>query len=329
MLQRNESYFFLPVPFALALCGMVFCIWNIHGGDSIPCVSAGCTLFHDFTLAGFSLWWPGAAGFAISALCAMSGRLVLGKFWASLTLFFDCLLLILMLSTSPCLPCLLASLLLALAYLSFLLAAHAKKRSFAGLQFSILLVVWGCLFIANFGALAREHARPWAMQAPINDQDLVARAYFSPSCPACLQLVRELPPDQTAKLAWYPVAETNRDLSVIAAMQERLRQGDSIPQALATAIDTPLAGQWALFQADMLLLQFRLWRNQAHVINSGNTLPLLEFTGVPSFMTQPRRIDAPPSQPKTVPQPVDQDLSLPPELTIIGRCGPQDDALCP
>ena len=328
MLQRHESYSFLPAPFGFALCGLAFCAWNVWGADSIPCISAGCTVFRDFTIAGFSLWWPGMVGFAALALCALFGRLTIGKFCAAFGLTLDCLLLILMLSASSCLPCLLAALLLALTYLCFLLAAHTRQRTFTGLKFSTLLTVWACLFVANLGGLARENVEPWAMQAPANARDLVARAYFSPSCPACRQLVRELPLDQAAKLAWYPVAEKGSDLRIIAAMLQRLLQGDAMAEALSAALETPLTGQWLLFQSDMLLLQFRLWRNQAHVVEHGNTLPLLEFSGIPAFMLQAPRA-ATPRPPKPVQQPVGQDPTLPPELNIIGRCGPQSDTPCP
>ncbi|MDR2727426.1 MAG: hypothetical protein LBC10_05495 [Deltaproteobacteria bacterium] len=328
MLQRHESHSFLPAPFGLALCGLIFCAWNVWNADSVPCISAGCALFRNFTLVGISLWWPGIFGFAVLALCALSGRLRLGKFCAALGLILDCLLLILMLGTSPCLTCLFAALLLALAYLCFLLAAHTRQRTFTGLRFSILLAVWACLFVANLGGLARENAGPWAMQTPANAQAPVARAYFSPSCPACRQLVRELPPDQAAKLAWYPVAEKGHDLRVIAAMLERLRQGDAMDQALSAALEAPLTGQWTLLP-DMLLLQLRLWRNQTHVIESGNTLPLLEFPGVPAFLLQPRSAAAPLPAPNTMPQTADQDPALPPELNIIERCGPQADTPCP
>jgi hypothetical protein len=329
MLQRRDPHFFLPAPFGLALCGAAFCAWNAWSADAIPCISVGCTLFSEFTLAGASLWWAGVAGFAVLALCAALGRLESGKLCAALGLSIDCLLLMIMLGTSPCLPCLLAAFLLALAYLCFLLTAHTRQRTFAGLRFSILLAIWACLFVANLGSLARESVKPWAMRTPINAGDLVARAYFSPSCPSCRQLVRGLPPDQADKLAWHPVAEKEHDLRVIAAMQHRLRQGDAMDQALSAALETPLAGQWALIRADMLLLQFRLWRNQAHVMEQGGVLPLVEFLGAPAFMLQPRRAAAPASPAsKNAPQP-GQDAALPPELSIIGRCDPQADASCP
>jgi hypothetical protein len=332
MLQRHEARSFLPAPFAFALCGVAFCVWNVQSGDSIPCLTAGCTLFRNFTVAGVSLWWSGVAGFAILGLCALSGRLGLGTFCAALGLTLDCLLLLVMLGTSSCLPCLFAGLLLALTYLCFLVASHARQvqqRTSTGPLFSILLVAWACLFVANFGGMARENAEPWAMQAPADPQELVARAYFSPSCPACRQLVRELPPDQAAKLAWHPVAETDNDLRIIAAMLERLRQGDAMPQALAAALEAPLAGQWAILRSDMLLLQFRLWRNQAHVMEHSEILPLIEFSGVPAFMFQPRRIVAPQPAPKAIPQPAGHDAVLPTELNIVGRCVPQADAPCP
>ena len=334
MLQRHESHSFLPIPFGIALCGLAFCGWNLWSADTLPCVSAGCTLFRNFSVAGVSLWWLGVFGFAVLAACSLAGRLTLGKAFAALGLALDCLLLVLMLGTAPCLPCLGAALLLALTYLFFLLAAHSRQRTFTGTNFSILLVLWGCLFIANFGGLIRDSLQPWAMLSPAASQETAIKAYVSPSCPACRQLVRELPTAQADKIAWFPVAENEQDLRVIGAMLIRLREGDSLSKALPAALEAPLAGKWALLQPDMLLLQLRLWRNQAHVMENGGIMPHLEFSGVPAFMLPQARPAAPHvssqtgSSPRPAPRATGQDPNLPSELDIINRCT-QSGEPCP
>lgn len=287
MLQRHESYSFLPIPFGIALCGLAFCAWNLWSADTVPCLSSGCTLFQDFTIAGLSLWWLGLAGFAALFACALAGRLSLGRICAAVGVFLDCVLLALMLTASPCLPCLGAGLLLAATYVFFVQAAMQRQRSFSGWRFSPLLALWGCLFIANFGGFAHDATSPWVLKAA-SSGDTAIRAFFSPSCPACRQLVRELPPAQADKVNWLPVAEQEHDLRVIGAMLPRLRNGESLADALPAALENPLAGKWVLLQPEILMLQLRLWRNHAHVMRNGGTLPLLEFSGLPTFMLSPR-----------------------------------------
>ncbi len=327
MLQRHGPYYFLPIPFGIALCGLAFCAWQLWSADTLLCVSAGCTLFQTFSLAGLSLWWAGVGGFAVLAACALAGRLALGKTCAALGVLLDGLLLVLMLTTAPCLPCLAVALLLALTYLFFLLAAQNKQRTFSGFKFSTLLAVWACLFVANLGGLIKEAAEPWAMLKPSATQDTLIKAYFSPSCSACRQLVRDLPPAQADKITWFPVVEEEHDLRILGAMLERLRLGDALAPALAAALENPLAGKWALLRPDILMLQLRVWRNQAHVLEHGGTLPLIEFSGVPAFMLPQRRPAAAPV-PSSSPR-LGQDPNLPTELDIIGRCGSQSSEPCP
>ncbi len=325
MLHRQESYTFLPAPFGLALCGLAFCGWNLWSADSVPCVSSGCLLFRDFTLGGFPMWWAGIAGFAVLALLALTGRPPLGKLFAGIGVLLDCLLLIILLTSAPCLPCLITGLLLALCYLAFLLACQGRQRPNARRAFSLLLFVWTLLFVANIGCLMRDTLDPWPMlsaktQTPVS-------AYVSPSCPACRQLMLELPPEQADRIVWYPVAENEQDVRVIAALIERLDQGERLAQALPKALENPVVGRLDLLQPSLLLLQMRLWRNQARVLAQGGTLPLVEFPGLPAFLL-PKKAQAAPAAPRRQTPAANSTPDLPVELDLGGQCGPMSGQPC-
>ena len=118
----------LPVPFLLALAGMAFAFWNAWGAPEDLCFSAGCKLYGTFAVNGVSLWWGGAAAFALLAGLALAGRAALGRLVAGLGLALDCVLLGVMIMTLPCLACMAAALLLALCYAAFRHAACAPDR---------------------------------------------------------------------------------------------------------------------------------------------------------------------------------------------------------
>ena len=351
MLHNRESYFFLPIPLLLALCGMAFCGWNLWEGESALCFSSGCTLFKNFTLGGVSLWWLGLCGFGILALLALAGRPSLGKLGAGIGLLLDCGLLCLLLVSAPCFDCLLVAILLALCYLSFRMATQAQRRK-APRPFSLLLALWCVLFVANLGSLVRDSLEPWPM---VQTADNSGYVYISPSCAACRQLVRELPAEQAAKLSWYPVSKNEQDTRILAALTLLLDKGEPLAEAFPKAMESPLDGRWDLFKPDILMLQVRLWRNQAHVLAHGGELPLVEFGGVPAFML-PKQTAARQAQPgagtagavsrepasSVPPAPVapparsgsvspyseHDNALLPAELEIVGQCGPESAEPC-
>ena len=57
------------------------------------CVSAGCTLYQNFSINGYSLWWGGVGIFSLLGLLALTGRAVLGRWLAGLAVLLDCVLL--------------------------------------------------------------------------------------------------------------------------------------------------------------------------------------------------------------------------------------------
>ena len=185
----NRSHSPLYLPLLIAVCGILFSVWNALDAASVPCVSAGCTLYQNFSINGYSLWWGGVGIFSLLGLLALTGRAVLGRWLAGLAVLLDCVLLGIMILTLPCVACMVAALLLALSYITFRAATLADTHRSALHHASPLLVLWGALFLLTLGGLARSEVGPWAIQAPEMEDETTARVFFSPSCSACRQLV--------------------------------------------------------------------------------------------------------------------------------------------
>ena len=110
----NRSHSPLYLPLLIAVCGILFSVWNALDAASVPCVSAGCTLYQNFSINGYSLWWGGVGIFSLLGLLALTGRAVLGRWLAGLAVLLDCVLLGIMILTLPCVAFMVAALLLAL-----------------------------------------------------------------------------------------------------------------------------------------------------------------------------------------------------------------------
>ena len=98
----NRSHSPLYLPLLIAVCGVLFSIWNALDAASVPCVSAGCTLYQNFSINGYSLWWGGVGIFSLLGLLALAGHAALGRWLAGLAVLLDCVLLGIMILTLPC-----------------------------------------------------------------------------------------------------------------------------------------------------------------------------------------------------------------------------------
>ena len=150
--------------------------------------------------------------------------------------------------------------------------------------------------------------------------------------------------------AWYPVAEDEGDLRVIRSMADFIAQGmplyDAVDKARAEAkaqAASHAARRFDLLRPDMLLLQFRLWVNRAHVLSAGSSrLPFVEFLGTPSFLQEkpaPDSLHGGGSAGGSVPAPISprsesahgqpaRDIPGIPELGVAGFCDGSDPAPC-
>ena len=86
-----------------------FCIWSALGNEVNLCVTSGCALFQDTSIAGISLWWAGGITFAALAAAALMGAAQLGMVLAGFALLGDIGLLLLMAVTAPCVSCLIVA----------------------------------------------------------------------------------------------------------------------------------------------------------------------------------------------------------------------------
>jgi hypothetical protein len=314
MLRAAPIRGFMPVAFLLSLLGAGFTIWSAWGNAIALCFTAGCTIYQDTSIAGVSVWWIGAGAFGALALLAIVGRPVLALVVAAIALFLDCLLLLLLALTAPCVACLLAGAFFALVYASIRSAAHVKRP----LSRSWLLLFWAFLLVANLLNVARSELGTWAIKEAAAPN---TKLYFSPTCSACQEGIRALSGRTDA--SFYAVAKTDQDILLIASMKRSVQQGASMAEALKGALEEP-APAASLYTPEMLLLRFALLRNASYALNAGGgVLPLIEHLGLPQenvFRPRPER--------KGPPAPRASDAVSPAENEAPAQCG-GNAAPCP
>lgn len=322
VMLRNTRPFPL-VAAAVSLAGLLFCLWVFFTGGEALCLTDGCTLFQDFRLAGVSLWQAGAVLFAVLLLLAFARLVQAAFFCAALALAADAVLLCIMIFTAPCVNCLIVGTLIALSFLAFRSEAMPREK-----ERSALALVWGLLLVVNAGGVVRDLSEPWS-PLPGTEQAAV-HVYFSPSCRACQTLLSRS--EDMKDAAWFPVPEDTRDIWVISAMEENLQKGMPLAEAVNAAqkavpalpdFQQDQSFRFGLLRPGMLLLQFRLWQNHAHVLSAGSDrLPFLEFQGLPAFLTEePAPADTP-----AVPE--EPSSGLFPGMNVAGFCDGTADSPC-
>lgn len=319
------SHAILTGPLLLALLAIAFCIWSASGNDVNFCVTTGCTLYQDFTIAKISLWWFGAAAFTSLAACAMLGLATFGRWLAGFFLLGDCCLLLLMAVTAPCVNCLVAAMLFALCYAWFRRQSIMRQQrpgSPVHLPVSILLWCWLALWVVNLGQVVKSQLDVW----PILDEsgEATTRMFFSPSCKYCVEGIKAL--SGNVKTAFYPVVEYEADVAKIAKMIALLEDGQSLAEALQQSHDAEFSSYWQSIRPDILLLRFRMLRNKAHLFAQGSQgVPFFEQKGLPAGLVQKRQA-AQPERPKPVEMPGQTTYrpgnpEMPMELMDGSQCG--------
>ena len=300
----------MPVAFLLSLFGAGFTTWSAWGNAIDLCFTAGCTIYQDTTVAGISVWWIGTGSFTLLGLLAVAGRPGLAFFASAVALFLDCLLLLLLAVTSPCVACLITGMFFGLIYAAFRNAAADFRRPFSR---SWLLLFWSCLLIANLLNVVRSETGTWAMKEAVEPN---MKFYFSPTCAACQEGIRALS-DKT-DVSFYAVSKSEQDTLLIAAMKHAVQQGASMAEALKRAPEAPAPSGASLYAPDMLLLRFALLRNKSYALNAGGgVLPLIEYLGLP----QGTLFRAPRAEHKAPGPPPAPDSGLPVESGISAQCG--------
>lgn len=280
----KRSRAILAGPLFFALLGTAFCVWSALGNDVNFCVTTGCTLYQDVTVAGLSLWWFGTAAFGALAGLSLLGLSSSARMLAALALSGDIFLLLLLALTAPCISCLVAALLFAGVYFLLRRAQGAQRRLLGEKQgHSLLLWVWLALFVINVGAVARSQTDVW----PILDEseNAVTRMFFSPSCRYCIEGVNAL--SGKVDVAFYPLAETEADFWKVAQMRQLLDKGLNLAQALAQSQNATAPSEFASWRPDMILLRFRMLRNKAHIFAAGSQgVPFFEQRGLPTDLRE-------------------------------------------
>lgn len=311
----------LPGLLCLAVLASAFCIWSALGNEVNICVTSGCALFQDTSVAGVSLWWFGGIMFAALAAAALLGAAQWGVVLAGLALLGDTGLLLLMSVTAPCVSCLIVAALFALIYAGFRQAAHAMSRPQSNdrLGRSALLLAWGLLFIVNVGTALRTQADVW----PITDNgnEASVRMFFSPSCPSCREGIDLL--SGHVDVAFYPLAENDSDIYKVARMMRLMDNGSSVAEALAKAQDVTAPTGFSALSPAMLRLRLHMLRNKAHVFMAGSqSVPFFEYHGLPAMLKKnsnpvaaQKFSPAPQTPPPTAASP---DLPIDPQ--IAGEC---------
>jgi hypothetical protein len=261
---------------AMAAAGALFCAVAGLGGAESLCLTEGCSLYKDVVLAGISLWWYGAACFALVTGLAVAG---LGAWAFALSLaglLGDCFFLLWMAVSSPCANCLIAGAFFFLTLLALLPVARAPLIKKCALTVAGL---WLFLFSPNLFEVGRELLAPWPMHGAA---DAPIKFFYSPSCPACREAHADMLP-RGKNVAFFPVAEDKKDLGTLARLEAALAQGKeyeaAYQEALAASGDAPSAS---------LGLQARLWRNQLALARmSARTLPVTFVQGYPKTKPAP------------------------------------------
>lgn len=306
-------------PLILSLLAVAFCIWTALGNDVNICVTTGCTLYEDFSIAGISLWWIGTGAFTLLCICAILGQNLAGRLLAGLFLLGDICLLVLMALTAPCVSCLVIALFFALAYFLFRRseqsAPHGSRLKVA--RPSILLWVWIALFVINLAQVGRSQLDIW----PILDEggDGFLKMFFSPGCHYCIEGVNAY--SGNINVAFYPIAENEAEIAQINKMIVLLNEGTSISDALIQSKDATFDSFFSAWRPDVILLRFRLLRNKAHIFAQGSqSVPFFERKGLPpELMAKERRSAAP--QVLSRARTRGGDENLPEELLLTGQCG--------
>lgn len=321
----TKNHAILIIPFFTALLGTVFCVWSALGNDVNFCVTTGCTLYQDFSIAGVSMWWVGTVAFALLAICALLGQKMAGKSLAALFLLGDTGFLTLMAFTAPCLSCLTAAAFFAICFWLFRRNAAQPARSGEQLLLrpSPLLWIWFLLFIINIGVVVRSEVGVW----PLLDEsgDASTRMFFSVDCPYCKEGIDALA--GKVDVAFYPVLENPDDVYRIARMMKLLEEGMAMDEALSLSADYQTPTGVAAYAPEMILLRFRLLRNKAHIFAAGSqSVPFFEQKGMPVGLVANKSSSGQESGRKTASDGFG-DFHLPDELTTTGQCG--GGAPCP
>jgi len=208
------------IPLLIAsFLGGLYCLLNAAGAD-LFCATQGCEIYGSYGLFGISFYLYGFVGFLGIFLLTLFSSLPTTRpllaLALGLALLFDTLFLIYQTLLWPCSSCQVVALLIGLSAF-----AGVKAYNLPGRKLLIAIgIIWSLFFFTVCVAVVKEVAfKPWPIygtgEAPV-------KIYFSPTCPACEEVVREvLGVAQTAdQIGLYPLAKNSEDEARLARVLE-------------------------------------------------------------------------------------------------------------
>ena len=279
MARRFQNPPSLLAPGLLSLLGAAYCLFIYLGLGEAVCVTAGCSLYKSFSIAGISMWIFGLIAFASLVLLLAAGVYSLTTLLARLFLAADCILLLIMASTSPCLSCLGVAILFALIYLLLRNADETQHKTV-----SVLLFFWSLLFFANLVLSAREMLPP---QPIYGETDAPVHIYFSPSCDACVKAINTFK-YKDGTVAYFATAHDEEDVSKLLSLRAKINQGMKMPEALNAVLKEPLVLGPIPVNQETLLLRWQLFRNKTTIMQlAGGSVPYITIRGLPTSGSMP------------------------------------------
>ena len=262
-------------PLFLALGLALACFLATRNVVQTLCQSAGCTVYHDLTIFGLSLWWYGLGFALLLAILAAKHKYKLGFACLNLALIVDGALLLLLALSSTCQNCLIIALGFGLTYLSF----RQKVEQISKIS-QVIFLVWLMLWGSAAVNMLRPAVGSWAIQSAAEPQVLI---YFSPSCPKCQEAVNFYAGSVDA--SFYPVSEGPEDFDKIARLEQLLAAKVSLKEALlkvqepGSAKDLPLSSRVKLY--------LNLALNKSHLLAQGSQgVPYIEYRGLPKIISR-------------------------------------------
>lgn len=287
----------------IAIAGAAYTVAGALGMTDSVCVTTGCELYKNAEVFGYSIWWFGTAGFALVGALVLLGRFGLARFAAGVGLLIDVGLLGLLALTAPCMACLIAGFLLLLLFIVL--------ASPVGLLGRVIVIAWLLVFSPNVIGAMKSVTDPWPVYGESNAP---IRLYFSPTCPACLLSANEALEVYPDSSALFPLAKSDSDARMIAALVRHLADGNSMPKDLSVFFEKTATG---VLPEPKLELRWQLFRNELSFSSMGaEQVPFLMISGrpgpLPGAGPEPE-----PAQPAVPEQPDRPGLSrdLPPGMT--------------
>lgn len=269
-----------------AIAGMIFCILSALGVETF-CATSGCAITADFSFFGISLYWVGAIAFAGFVIVRVLGARKLALLYAMFFLLFDIGFLIAMSFMAPCLSCLIVACFIFLIAFFTWIEARRKSMPTATKAIGYVMVAWMFFLSPNVLSVLSELLGPSPVhgtaQSPI-------KIFFSPTCPACKEMVVEVVEANPDQVALYPVGKGEKDMRKICALKCNYEKSGDIQSALDVCWSGDCKGELSF--VEQVKLNLKAWRNKNHIARMGkNSVPVMITQVMPEQSNKQENLD--------------------------------------